>query len=361
MIRKFAFIGCLIAGFVIDMTFGSQTTFADEATTGFFQRLGQFDPPSKNSRGHESVRFAFRDVVSSATKSTVRLLVSGNQVALGTVVHADGLILTKASELKGEVVCALRDGRRLPAKIVGISHDHDLALLKLEKTKLIPVEWADGDAPQVGAWLATTSCAADPRAIGIVSALPRRIAMPVAVLGIRLRATRQGAQVMKVIADSSASKARILKGDIVFRIGDTEVSTPEEVTLAIQNREPGDQITLAIRRDGKRTTIKATLGNRQHLGNQAQSEVMEHLGGPLSKRRGGFPSAIQHDTVLRPRDCGGPVVDIDGNVVGINIARVSRVASYAIPAKEIKAVLPELLSGKYAIPAATVDQVSGRP
>ncbi len=185
--------------------------------------------------------------------------------------------------------------------------------------------------------------------------------MPVAVLGIELRATRQGAQVTLVIADSSASKARIQKGDIVFRVGATEVSTPDEVTFAIQSREPGDQVKLAIRRDGKQTTITATLGNRRYLGNQTQSEVMETLGGPLSKRRGGFPSVLQHDTVLRPRDCGGPVVDIDGNVVGINIARVSRVASYAIPAKEIKSVLPELLNGKYAVPAATVDQVSGRP
>ena len=170
MIRVFAIIGCVIAGFGIDMTFGSRTTIADELAPGFFQRFVQFDAPS-NSRSHESVRFAFRDVVSSATKSTVRLLVKGNQVALGTVVHADGLVLTKASELNGDVVCALNDGRRLPAKIVGISHDHDLALLKLEKTKLIAVTWANGNEPQVGAWLATASCTADPRAIGIVSAV----------------------------------------------------------------------------------------------------------------------------------------------------------------------------------------------
>ena len=361
MIRGIVFVGCVIAGFSVDMTFGSRATFGDEPAAGFLRRLSRFDAPSENSRSHESVRSAFRDVVSSATKSTVRVLCNGTQVALGTVVHADGLVLTKASELKGDAVCALQDGRRLPAKTVGISHDHDLALLKLEKVKLIAVEWADGNPPQVGAWLATSSGAADPRAIGIVSTLPRRIAMPVAVLGIQLQATRHGAQVRHVVADSSASRARVQKGDIVFRVGATEVSTPEEVTRAIQSRQPGDQVTLAIRRNGKPTTITATLGNRQYLGNQAQSEIMETLGGPLSKRRGGFPSVLQHDTVLRPRDCGGPVADIDGNVVGINIARVSRVASFAIPAEEIIAVLPQLLTGKYSVPAATVDQVSGRP
>ena len=361
MIRGFVFVGCVIVGFGIDMTFGSRASFGDEPASGFLRRLSRLDAPSENSRNHESVRFAFRDVVSSATKSTVRVLANGTQVALGTVVHTDGLVLTKASELKEDVVCALLDGRRLPAKIVGISRDHDLALLKLEKAKLIAVQWVDGDLPEVGAWLATASGTADARAIGIVSALPRRSAMPVAVLGIQLQATRQGAQVLSVIPDSSASRARVQKGDIVARVGATEVSTPDEVTRAIQSRQPGDQVTLAIRRNGKPTTITATLGNRQYLGNQAQSEIMETLGGPLSKRRGGFPSVLQHDTVLRPRDCGGPVVDIDGNVIGINIARVSRVASFAIPAKEITTVLPELLSGKYAVPDVAVDQISGRP
>ncbi len=76
---------------------------------------------------------------------------------------------------------------------------------------------------------------------------------------ILLRATRQGPQVMAVYADSSASKARIQKGDIVFRIGATDVSTPDEVKRAIHSLNPCVQFKLAIRRDGKRTTITATL------------------------------------------------------------------------------------------------------
>jgi len=361
MIRGFVFTACVIAVFGIDMTCGSRTTRGDEPASSFLRRLGRLDAPSENSRSHESVRSAFRDIVSSAAQSTVRVLSNGTQVALGTVVDANGLVLTKASELDGNLACALRDGQRLPAKIVGVSTDHDLALLKVDKTQLVPVSWAEENPPQVGAWLATAGGAAEPRAIGVVSALPRRIAMPEAVLGIQVQATRQGAQVMFVFADSSASRARLQKGDILLSVGSIDVSTPEEVTREIQRHQPGEQVTLEISRDGKPTTIIATLGNRQYLGNQAQSEIMESLGGPLSKRRGGFPSVLQHDTVLRPRDCGGPVVDLDGNVVGINIARVSRVASFAIPAKEITQLLPDLLTGKYAVPVASVDQVSGRP
>jgi len=45
------------------------------------------------------------------------------------------------------------------------------------------------------------------------------------------------------------------------------------------------------------------------------------MGSELSKRRTGFPHILQHDSVVKPRECGGPVVDLDGKVIGINICR----------------------------------------
>ena len=56
----------------------------------------------------------------------------------------------------------------------------------------------------------------------------------------------------------------------------------------------------------------------------------------MSRRRSGYPAAIQHDMLLKPNQCGGPLVNIDGNAVGVNIARASRVKSYAIPSEVIQ-------------------------
>ena len=50
---------------------------------------------------------------------------------------------------------------------------------------------------------------------------------------------------------------------------------------------------------------------------------------------------MQHDTVLDPDECGGPLLDTKGNVVGINIARAGRVVSYALPSSLI---LPQMIS-----------------
>ncbi|NOZ38750.1 MAG: serine protease, partial [Planctomycetes bacterium] len=69
------------------------------------------------------------------------------------------------------------------------------------------------------------------------------------------------------------------------------------------------------------------------------------LGSSLSQRRFGFPSAFQHDTVIKPSDCGGPVVDLDGKVVGFNLARAGRTETYAIPADVVAGLIEEMKRG----------------
>jgi serine protease Do len=56
--------------------------------------------------------------------------------------------------------------------------------------------------------------------------------------------------------------------------------------------------------------------------------------------------------VLRPTDCGGPLVDLDGRVLGINIARAGRVETWALPGDVIKSLIKPLKDGKYPAPAA---------
>jgi serine protease Do len=39
---------------------------------------------------------------------------------------------------------------------------------------------------------------------------------------------------------------------------------------------------------------------------------------------------VQYDAVLQPSQCGGPVIDILGRVVGLNIARAERTRTLAL-------------------------------
>jgi serine protease Do len=80
----------------------------------------------------------------------------------------------------------------------------------------------------------------------------------------------------------------------------------------------------------------------------------EILAGNVSSRSEDFPAVFQHDTLLEPVDCGGPLVDLDGHVIGINIARAGRTEAYALPADIVQAAIEPLKSGKLAPPLITI-------
>ena len=109
---------------------------------------------------------------------------------------------------------------------------------------------------------------------------------------------------------------------------------------------PAQRIRLLILREQKRLELQARLGRPE--GSDALDTrfgIMNEMGGELSLRRADFPLAFAHDTVLTPEQCGGPVVDMNGQVVGINIARAGRTCSYALPV-EVVARLVEKWKGK---------------
>src|SRR5262249_49744882 len=125
-------------------------------------------------RGGPKVMQAFRTVVRQPSQSTVRIRCDGKDVALGTVVSTDGWIVTKDSVLTGKgIVGRFRDGRELPAKVVGSHEPYDLALLKVEARGLAPITWRESKEATVGKWVATVGPGEDPLAIGVVSVATR--------------------------------------------------------------------------------------------------------------------------------------------------------------------------------------------
>jgi S1-C subfamily serine protease len=68
------------------------------------------------------------------------------------------------------------------------------------------------------------------------------------------------------------------------------------------------------------------------------------MSGDFSERRSSFPMALQHDIDQSSRQMGGPLLNLAGKAVGINIARANRAESFAIPAKEAQQVYKEMLS-----------------
>ena len=309
---------------------------------------------AKNSR--EIIKI-FREVVSRPSRSTVRVWNDGKEVALGTVVHKDGWIITKASELTGKLTTVkFADGVELFADVKGVHEPTDLAMLKIKaKDTLKPVKWADTKAATVGRWVASAGTGEDPVAIGVISVAsrpykqgdqpPKQLGTNSGFLGVNLDAGEGGAKIVGFFKGGPAEKAGVKLNDIVTHVNMKRILDTESLINVVGRHKPGDEIVLKIVRDKENLELKATLAKRppQLLGNP-----QDRMGSVLSNRRGGFPVILQHDTVLKPTDCGGPLVDLDGKVVGINISRAGRVETYAIPAEEVLKLMPDLMSGKLA-------------
>lgn len=312
----------------------------------------------KNSPG---VLSAFRSVVSRPSVSTVRVICDGADSALGTIIAADGWILTKGSELKGKVSCKLKDGRTFDARIMGLEDRHDLAMLKIEVTGLQPIEWRECKSATVGNWVASPGMDAEPVAIGVVSVAMRRpsrrdfpfVSPPPngGYLGVGLEEGEGAPRIGMVAPKSAAEKAGLKVGDLVIAVAGLKVTTPERLVAAIQKLRPGASVVLQIKRGDVVKELKAILDKRPS-GPFNRADFQNRMGSALSNRRSGFPMILQHDQVIKPTDCGGPLVDLDGKAVGINIARAGRTESYAIPTEAVIPLLADLRSGKLAPKAA---------
>jgi serine protease Do len=290
------------------------------------------------------VRAAFRDVVDDVRLATVIVHCDGKRRGLGGIVSPDGWILTKATPLCENVTVILTDGRQLPGVVVGENGRYDMALIKVTAQNLPTLNLTDATVPEVGSWLATVGMDRDPVAVGVVSVGPREIPPQAGVLGVQLDRTEANRPIVEqVFPGSAAEEAGIQVGDRIVRVDGVATPTRDELIERVRSFNPGDEVTLSVVREGRTITIQATLGGT-FPGLEGRSEFQNNLGGTLSVRRFGFPVALQHDTVLRPEDCGGPVVDLDGRVIGFNIARAGRTESFAIPTSAVREVLDGLMT-----------------
>jgi serine protease Do len=312
-------------------------------------RAQNVPPGALAAREDGELRRAFRSVVADAGASTVRVLCDGRATVLGTVVGSDGWIITKASELNGahDIVCRMPGGRELPARLAGVTREYDIAMLKVPADGLKAVAWGDGASVQVGQWVASAGTGAEALAVGVVSVERRRVPPQSAMLGIMMGEAAQGVRVLQVFPDSPAAKAGLLVDDVILALADKPTRSRETLVDLVQSRQVGEQVKLLVQRGKTKVDLPATLGSRGAV-LDSRSAAMNHLGGELSYRSAGFPAVIQHDTVLAPGDCGGPLVDLKGAVIGINIARAGRTESYAIPGDVVAALLRPLESGNLA-------------
>ncbi|MGJ8655844.1 MAG: S1C family serine protease [Akkermansiaceae bacterium] len=325
--------------------------------------LGQSSLSGDLRMNGKQVEAAFETQRAVLQQSSAAIYKGTRPIGYGVIMSSDGYILTKRSELflfdPKTKKSTLKQGLKIIidtdryAKVTLLASDieWDLAILKIDAKNLTPVEWASPTDIEQGTWVVTNGSSSKSRRrvnVGIISAHAREIQgdLPV-MLGVGLleKDDESGIEITNVAKDSGAEAAGILKGDIIKKFDGLEVTKREQIIDIIREKQPGDFVEVEFLRADKTLKQKMELKPRKEVQGEAKKvqNRNDQMSGDFSERRNSFPMALQHDIDQNSRQMGGPLLNLAGKAVGINIARANRAESFAIPAKEAQKVYQEML------------------
>ncbi len=279
----------------------------------------------------------------AVAQSVVELLVDSKPVGIGTVVHADGWILTKASVLDGKVSCRLPDQSVVVAEKRAESQEHDLALLKVDADGLSAAKFSDEKPPSIVQVL----CAVGPRQIlkpGIVSVETRAIPPEPRWKGDATMDSPDGAMI-SISPPLNLIGTKLRYDDIIVSINGH--ATPDVATLAkvletnLAGYCTGDLVSVALRRKGTSINVRTALPPATGL----HWEMDKHA----TPRRSGFAAVFDTDIALLKPQTGCPVIDVEGHIRGIAIASRGRDESRrgptsVLPSHIVSRVIKQLMA-----------------
>ena len=176
---------------------------------------------------------------------------------------------------------------------------------------------------------------------------------------------RAGAYTVRVNARRRMPASGIVWADGVILTADHVIEREEEITVGlpdgkevpatIAGRDPGSDLAVLRAQAGLAAAPSAESAKVGHLvlavgrpgndGLTAAMGVISAVGGPWRSGRGGTVEGyIRADVTMYPGFSGGPLVDAEGRVVGINSSGISRIGGLTIPAPAAQKVVDALLT-----------------
>ena len=287
---------------------------------------------SQRDEFYEAIIAAYQKVVNTASQSVYPLFHDKKQIGLATAIRENGYLITKASEVMEKDVEIMVADKRLPLEIIETFEDHDVAIVKAD-AKLVPITWyVSTTNPPLGTFVAAAGVDSKPLAIGVVSVAERSLSQSdKAYLGVGLEMVDTGLRIRGVQRGTAAAKSGLQAGDIITSLEDKPYREVGKFIQDLLKRKPGDKVRIEFTRGEEELNKIIELGSRDAMPKLPEPQGFP-TGGRLSTNRSGYPNAIQTDLPIRPEQCGSPLVDLNGRLLGINIARAGRIKSYAIPA-----------------------------
>lgn len=267
-------------------------------------------------------------------------------IASGLIV-ARGKVLTKASELGPNLTVAFTDESVGHARVIAVDRKRDLALLEIgtsdtdDTTPSVP--WSQSSEFVPGTLAAIVPPAGFESQLGNIATGATNVPAIEGAIPVIVENGEDGVIVVGVVKEvflpGHEFRFPLRKGDVITHVGTTRIRTTADwstlhkgwLTSSADPRIAGEQVKILYSRDGVPAEVIVSLA----LNHNAQHYVRASSG-----RATGFENAIiGHFFRSRPENCGAPVIDVHGHVIGVFIAKSETVEDIVLPVGEVMSAL----------------------
>ena len=280
-----------------------------------------------------------KSVVDGKEQQISGTLLSLDGLKLGSTFTGKTVLISKNSMVGENPTVILSGGETVKARVIARSSTNDLAILLPAKTigKGIKLDLTERDSitfNDLGKFLISPRPDSVCRT-GIVGSMWLNLPKITSYGYIgATTALKDDNLVFASINPGSAAEAGGLKaGDQLLTVDGHRVEDQLDFIKALQKYRAGDTTIITISRASKNYTKPIIL---KYPPQKTFNHPAELFLGGKSIRRDGFEDVFIHDTKMQPYECGGPLFDAEGRFMGINIARLSRTSTVAIPIRTIK-------------------------
>jgi len=270
--------------------------------------------------------------------------------AIGTIINyisiektTQQFILSKNS-IVGNLPTLNVDGLKVPLQIVKRDLQNDLILLKADKNLKGGVSINSNQNVDIKLGEIVTAVLPNGKyQNGMIGnetlTLEKNSSIP--YLGASVLFKSSPAAVTVVKPGSPAALAGIQTGDFITSINSTTIRQANEVAPELAKYWAGEEVKIDWLRAGQKYAKSIKLVNKPFI---ASKHPVDKFIGGSSERRDGFKQTFTFDAISLPKQSGAPVFSLDGQFLGINIARYSRAVSLGIPRSVILDFLKEIPS-----------------
>lgn len=275
-----------------------------------------------------------------STKRDIQLDILGTLADLTglapkTFLAGKSFLISKSSMVGDHPVIDIGEGKTVEGKIINRYETDDLVLIQIDQEVNGGVKLKSPSIDSVGFTdLGTFLISPQTNNQAVTSIISNKNLSIAAVpdppyLGISVKFENGEAWITKVQPGSPANSADLEAGDQLLGINGKNISTAEEFKNEMALYKPMDTIVVRFAKGQRSFSKRIVL--RSTKPPMPKNHIAYQFTDGRSDRYDGFYNVLVHDAKLKPGLCGGPLYNTSGQLYGINIARLSRTTSLAVP------------------------------